>query len=61
MIAMADYVSSGECVKIIHNKKAEVLPKLKGELHDVYLMCTCEVSLFTLNQINWKNKWLWHL
>ena len=52
MIAMADYVSSGECVKIIHNKKAEVLPKLKGELHDVYLISTCEVSLFTLNQIN---------
>ena len=52
MIAMDDYVSSGEYVKIIHNKKAEVLPKLKGELHDVYLISTCEVSLFTLNQIN---------
>ena len=61
MIVMVDYVSSGECVNIIHNKKAEVLLKLEAEPHDVYLICTCEVSLFTLNQINWKNKWLWHL
>ena len=61
MIVMVDYVSSGECVNIIHNKKAEVLPKLEAEPHDVYLICTCEVSLFTLNQINWKNEWLWHL
>ena len=52
MIVMVDYVSSGECVNIIHNKKAEVLPKLEAEPHDVYLICTCEVSLFTLNQIN---------
>ena len=52
MIAIVDYVSSGECVNIIHNKKAEVLPKLDGEPHNVYLICTSEVSLFTLNQIN---------
>ena len=61
MIVMVDYVSSGECVNVIHNKKAEVLPKLEAEPHDIYLICTCEVSLFTLNQINWKNEWLWHL
>ena len=52
MIVMVDYVSSGECVNVIHNKKAEVLPKLEAEPHDIYLICTCEVSLFTLNQIN---------
>ena len=35
MITMVDYVSSGEYVNIIHNKKAETLPKSR-ESHTIY-------------------------
>ena len=35
MIKMVDYVSSGEFVNIIHNKKAEILPKAR-ETHTIY-------------------------
>ena len=35
MITMVDYVSSDECVYIIHNKKAEILQKTR-ENHTIY-------------------------
>ena len=42
-------------------KKPRNFTKNEGEPHDLYLICTSKVPLFTLNQINRMNKWLWHL